>query len=274
LNLQAMAQAAMRNYAQAVMAHQRCINLLESVEPYDPFFAIQVYMYMGQHYTHLNNFAQAQETFQKALAIAEKLTTPSDIQAAYWNLCQHYASIKETELATLYAYKSFHLHDLREWKYLRSEIYYYLGRAMLKGDPEKARSYLDKAQQEDGAIKDPLSCATILAREAEWHFGQGNFALAQQYAQQACDLAQPFGDTIIRADALIIRGRIEYAQQEYEQGSHHFAAGLEMLERLDKHEELADESVRYAQQLEDIGKPHEAFTYFRKAFQSKQKIGK
>lgn len=274
LNLQAMAQAAMRNYAQAVMAHQRCINLLESVEPYDPFFAIQVYMYMGQHYTHLNNFAQAQETFQKALAIAEKLITPSDIQTAYWHLCQHYAANKETELATLYAYKSFHLHDLREWKYLRSEIYYYLGRAMLKGDAEKARSYLDKAQQEDGTIKDPLSCATILAREAEWHFGQGNLTLAQQYAQQACDLALPFGDTIIGADALIIRGRIEYAQQEYEQGGQHFAAGLEMLERLDKHEELADESVRYAQQLEDIGKPHEAFTYFRKAFQSKQKIGK
>jgi len=274
LNLLAMGQAAMRNYAQALLAHQRCINLLESVEPYDPFFTIQIYVYMGQHYTHLNNFGQAQETFQKALAIAEKLATTAGIQAAYWQLCQYYASNKETELATLYAFKSFHLHDLREWKYLRSEIYYYLGRSMLKGDPETARAYLDKAQHDELVTKDPLSCATVLAREAEWHFERGQFEPAQGYAQQACDLAQPYGDTIIGADALIIHGRIAYAQQHYDEGHQYFAAGLDMLERIDQHEELADESVRYAQQLEEIGKPHEAFTYFRKAFQSKQKIGK
>ena len=274
LNLLAMAQAAMRNYAQALLAHQRCINLLESVEPRDPFFAVQIYMHMGQHYTHLENFTQAQETFRKALSIAEEVATPQGIQASYWNLCQHYASAKEYDLATLYAYKSTHLRDQKQWKHLRSEIYYYLGRALLKGDTETARTYLDKVLHEDSVLKDPLSHASLLARDAEWYFAQQELAIAEKQAQQACDLARPFGDTVIGADALIMLGRIKYAQECFEDGDQQFVAGLDILERLNKHEELGDESVRYAEYLEKIGKPHKAFTYFRKAFQSQQKLGK
>ena len=47
-----------------------------------------------------------------------------------------------------------------------------------------------------------------------------------------------------------------------------------MLERLENHEELADESVHYAQLLEETGHEREAFTHFRRAFQSQQKLGK
>jgi hypothetical protein len=59
-----------------------------------------------------------------------------------------------------------------------------------------------------------------------------------------------------------------------EDGDSHFVAGLAMLGRLESHEELARESVRYAELLEQAGKEHEAFTYFRSAFQSQQKLGK
>jgi hypothetical protein len=47
-----------------------------------------------------------------------------------------------------------------------------------------------------------------------------------------------------------------------------------MLERLGRHEELANESVNYAEILEQHGKEREAFAYFRRAFQSQQKMGK
>jgi hypothetical protein len=97
---------------------------------------------------------------------------------------------------------------------------------------------------------------------------------AESYAIQAQQLATPFGDTLILAEALIILGRIEYAQQRPDVGSPHFVAGLDMLERLGKHEELANESIQYAQLLEEIGSEHEAFTHIRRAYQSRQKLGR
>src|SRR6266496_729098 len=196
LNISALAHAAMRNYTQALLYHQRCINLLETVEPHDPFFTVQVYMHMGQHYTQLENL-----------------------------------------------------------------------------DQEKERQYLEDVLHQDGVARDPLALASIYTRQAEWHYKQQAFEEAVKYAGQAYELAQSLGDTIIGAEALIVLGRVEYALSQYKQGDEHFTAGLEMLERLGSHEELSNESVLYAQLLEEQGKEHEAFTHFRRAFQSRQRLG-
>ena len=69
-------------------------------------------------------------------------------------------------------------------------------------------------------------------------------------------------------------GRVEYTAVQYERGDEHLSAGLDMLERLGSHEELSNESVLYAQLLEEHGKEHEAFTHFRRAFQSRQRVGR
>ena len=97
---------------------------------------------------------------------------------------------------------------------------------------------------------------------------------AERFAHQANELAQSFGDTIITADTLIILGHIEYAKKDYSEGGKHLVAGLDILERIGSHEELADASVRYAELLEEIGDEHEAFTHFRRAFQSRQMLGR
>ena len=273
LNLQAMAYAAMRNYAQALLAHQRCLNLLETVEPEDPFFKAQVYMYMGQHYTQLGNLNQALEMYNKALALTEELAAPQEVQALYRHTSEYYASTKDYELATLYVYKSSHLYEREMSKRLKSTLYYYLGRAIIKGDQEQAHTYLNEALQKEQAQRDPLVLASIYARYAEWHFKRQELPEAERYAWLAYKQAQPLGETIIGANALITLGHIEYAQQCYKDGDQHLVAGLEMLEYLDSHEELADESVRYAELLEKSGKVREAFTYFRQAFQYQQKSG-
>ena len=274
LNISALAHAAMRNYTQALLYHQRCINLLETVEPHDPFFTVQVYMHMGQHYTQLENLDQAIEMFHKALTITEEIAAPKDIQHTYQGICAYYVNTKDYDLATLYAYKSLHLSTLAANKHLRSELYYYLGRAMMKGDQEKARQYLEDVLHQDGVARDPLALASIYTRQAEWYYKQQAFEEAVKYAGQAYELAQSLGDTIIGAEALIVLGRVEYALSQYKQGDEHFTAGLEMLERLGSHEELSNESVLYAQLLEEQGKEHEAFTHFRRAFQSRQRLGR
>ena len=76
------------------------------------------------------------------------------------------------------------------------------------------------------------------------------------------------------AEALGMLGRFEYAATQYEQGDTHFSAGLDMLEHLGSHEELSNESVLYARLLEEQGKEREAFTYFRRAFQGRQRLGR
>ncbi|GCE19374.1 helix-turn-helix domain-containing protein [Dictyobacter kobayashii] len=270
----ALTYAAMRNFAQALLAHQRCLNQLEESGIQDPFFTAQIYIQMGQYHTRLENFEQALEAFHKALSITEELTTPQSIQATYANLSQYYAVAKDNELAMLYAYKSIQLHNLDIIKRLRSELYHYLGHAVMQTDSQQARSYLDEALQSPTVLKDHLTQASLLARNAEWYFAQQNLKEAERIALQANQLAQTFGDTIITADTLIVLGRIEYAKTDYDQGGKHFVEGLDMLERLGSHEELADESVRYAQLLEEIGKEREAFTHIRRAFQSRQKLGK
>jgi len=274
LNISALAHAAMHNYTQALLYHQRCLNLLETIEPHDPFFTVQIQMHIGQHYTQLESIDQAIDTFQKALAVAEEIATPKDIQQTYQSIGAYYAGTKEYDLATLYAYKCLHMSTLEANKRLRSELYYYLGRAIMKGSQEHARQFLEEAALQNGVVHDPLSLASIYTRLAEWYYKQQNLVEAITYARQAQQLAQPHGDTIISAEALVMLGRIEYAATRYEQGDEHLSAGLDMLERLGSHEELSNESVLYAQLLEEHGKEREAFTHFRRAFQSRQRLGR
>jgi tetratricopeptide (TPR) repeat protein len=275
LDLLAATYSGMRNAAQALQAHQRCLALLEGKENVDPFFLMHVYISIGQHYTRLDNNQAAIETFHKALALADTLKTRTHIQEMYTRLSRQYATEKEYDLATLYAYKSAQVHNQQTMKRSRSELYHYLGHAIMQQDAFAAHEFIEETLQKPGIQQDPLARASLLTRRAEWLSTQQEAnEEATHDAHLAQELAEPLGDSIIAAEALIILGRCEYALQHYEEGSQHFIAGLDMLERLGSHEELADESVRYAQLLEDIGQPREAFTHFRRAFQSRQKLGK
>jgi tetratricopeptide (TPR) repeat protein len=274
INLLANIYAGMRNYGQAIQTHQRCLMLLEDEDQteLDPFFTSQIYTHIGQHHLHLDNIEQSLEAFHKALALANTLSTTESIQTVYFRIYQHY--IEEADFADLYVYKGTQLRNQDTLKLLRSEIYHYLGHAILRVHSEEARAFIDESLENSRLQEDPLALASIITRDAEWYFEQGELKEAEMHAQQAQQLAAPLGDTLIEAEALIILGQIEYDQQQPDKGRQHFVAGLDMLERLEKHEELADESVHYAQLLEKIGREHEAFTHFRRAFQSRQKLGK
>jgi tetratricopeptide (TPR) repeat protein len=274
LDLLASAYAAMRNYPQAMLSHQRCLRLLETSKPRDPFFIAQVYMHMGQHYTHLDNIEQALEMFNRALEATEEYKTARAIQGIYLDISCQYAANKEYDLATHYAHKCLYLNDIDGTKRLRNELYHYLGQAMLKGDMQKARAFLDELLANKQVTQDALASASLYTTNAEWYFKQQTLTEATENAQKALTLTGPGQDSLIGATASIVLGRIEYAQGLSEQADQHFTAGLAMLEHLGRHEELANESVNYAQILEDHGKEREAFTYFRRAFQSRQKMGK
>src|SRR5207245_4337503 len=154
---------------------------------------------------------------------------------------QHDAESNAYPEASLYAHKYLQLQNQQSSQLLRSEIYHYLGRAMLKDDAQKAYAYLEQALQEESVLSDSLSLASITTHLGEWFLAQNKVARAEEYAEKADGLTQPFGDTIIRAETLLLCGCIAYAQKRYEVGDGHFRTALKMLERLGKREELSDQ---------------------------------
>ncbi|GHO43764.1 helix-turn-helix transcriptional regulator [Ktedonospora formicarum] len=277
LYLLALTYTSMRNHSQAHLSFQRCLSALElSTIPLDPLFALQLHMQIGQYYTQQENLELAIEAFRKALDVIGYQINSSQNQQAYIDIVRHHSDHKEYDLATLYAYKSQFLTEQTQISQLRSELYYYLGQAMLKNDLQQARSFLDNIVQQEASLHtlDKLSLASLNLCNAAWHFEQHAFDTALTEAQKNQELITSFGDTIIGAETYTLLGRIAYAQGQQAQGDTYFAAGLSMFERLELHEELANESVQYAQLLEEHGKEHEAFVYFRRAFQSRQELGK
>jgi tetratricopeptide (TPR) repeat protein len=272
LNLLGMVHASMHNYPQALEYQQRCLDKLEKGQrPRDPFFIAQIYTNMGLLYTRQDKFDEAIQMFQRALAIAEGLTTPGQLKSMYGEAFQYYAEIKDYHDVALYGCTYLELHFQERSDSLRSQIYHSLGRAVIQGDQQKALAYLEEALQYASAIQDQLALASVNSHMAEWLFTQGKIEEAQEYARNAHMLASPFGDVIITAHILAILGRIAYAQKDYEAGDTHFVAGLEMLERLGAREELVDQYTRYAQLLEDREMAKEALMYYKKAWNTQRK---
>jgi hypothetical protein len=141
----------------------------------------------------------------------------------------------------------------------------------MQDDAEKERYYLDDALLQEWQGQDRLSVASITIHLATWFLTQHALAEAQEYAKQAHAEAQPFGDTLIAAEAALLLGRIAYAQSQYEAGDGYFATGLAMLERLGLREDWTEGSVLYAQLLEDCGRPEEALKYWKYAFKGPYK---
>ena len=272
-NILGMAYATMSNHQQALLVHQRCLEIVEHVQPQDSFFLCHLYNRLGEHHTNLGNFESALAMFNEAIALAESLSTAEQLQTTYWTLAQHYHSTTETHLASLYAHKSLFLYSQPVDSSLKSSIYHYLGRALLKGDSETARAFLEDALSHPKNSQDALSQASLTCRLAEWHLLQQQLTQAEQLAEQAYQLALSFGDTPIAADVLLIHGRINYAQQRIEEGDSHFVAGLALLERIGLHEEVSDQSALYAQLLDEHERLSEAITYYKRAFESRRHLG-
>jgi tetratricopeptide (TPR) repeat protein len=272
LNLLGTVYASMHNYAQSLQTHQRCLDMLENMQPLNPFLMAQVYTNMGLHFTYLNKFQQAIEMFQRALTLTETLSNPDQLRSTYWQLFQHAIEINDYQQANRYGYKMLQVSFQEYSQSLRSEIYYYLGRAMLHGDQQTAYAYLEKTLVEAEAMRDQLVLASVTTQLAQWLFAHDKISEAQEQAEKAFVLASLYNDSIIKAEALITLGKVAFAQKSYEVGDGHFVAALKMLEQLGTPEELADGSATYSQLLEEQGRMSEAIFYMRQAFATHQRM--
>ncbi len=269
LNLLGIVHASIHNYAQGLEYQQVCLDWLEKEQqPFDQFFVAQVYTNIGLHYIYLDKVDGANQMFKRSLTIIEEFGVLDQRSLMYWNASRYFTETKNYSYAMLCGHKSLQLHFQEYCNSLRSEIYYYLGRAMLQGDQQNALAYLENLLHDSSVMQDKLALAGVITNIADVQFRQGKVDKAYKHAQRAYELAMPYGDSIIAAYTLIVLGQITYARNDLKEGDIHFVAGLEMLERLDMHEELANQSAYYAQLLEGRGMPKEALKYYKKAFES------
>jgi len=271
LNVLGMVHVSMRNHTQVFEFQQRNLDQLEKEQqPRDAFFAAQVYTNIGLHYIDLDNVDDAIEMFQRALAITKEFLSPDQLSSMYWDISRYLAQTQHYFLATLYGHKTLQLLFQEYSDSMRSEIYYYLGQAMLHEDQQKALISLERLLEDASLKKDTLALASVTATTADALFRQGDVKKAYEYAQKACKLASAYGDRVVTASIFLTFGNIAYAQKEYQEGDAYFAAGLGILERLDNRKELANHSAIYAQLLEARGLLDEALRFYKKAYEYSQ----
>lgn len=270
-NLRGIAYNAMGNTEQAMRLHQRCLTLLEEASSQEYVFLAEICTYLADYHLRRDEVDAAESELTKAVSYIAQLNNPQALQAFYWQQSQKYSQTKAFELAARFAYKCFYLQQEAASKAQQSMLLYYLGQSLIQGNQQRAGAYLADALQQQRIQQDPLSFATVSMHKAQWHIGRKELDEADRYAQRACDVTESLGDSLIAAEVYLTLGQIEYALQRYASGDTHFVKGLEMLERIGSTEELSQQSVRYAELLEQRGMAREAFTYFRRAFQTSQK---
>ena len=273
LFLQGVAQSSLQDHNQGLTLHQRSLELLESLRNQNVYYTGEVYSQLGLHYLRLDKADEAQAMLSKALEVTDKLTLAERIDI-YWQSCQQFAESGEFTQATLNAYKCLQLLNENENQARRGELFHALGRAMLASKQGETRAYLEQALAQPEVMQDAQSQASAYIHLAAWLLEHDEVAEAKKYAQKARALLPAIADSVIAADAHIIMGKIEYAQKRYKAGDAQFEAGLEMFERLNNREDLADNAAHYAQLLENRGDVHRAVTYWKKAFDSRQRMYK
>ncbi len=268
-NALGLVHVSMRNYNQGLENQLLNVDQLEKEQqPRDAFFDAQVYTNIGLHYRNLDKIDAAIEMFQHALAQTKELLLPEQLTSMYWNMSKYLAETQQYFLATLYGHKTLELLVQENGDSLKSEMYYYLGQAMLQQDQQTALIYLQSLLQDSSLEKDTLAFASIIASTAEVLWRSGEEKKAYEYAQKACKLASAFGDRIVTASIYLTFGSIAYARKDYQVGDTQFMAGLHMLERLNTRKELAENSALYAQLLEVRGLPKEALKFYKRAYES------
>lgn len=271
LSLQSAVYAAMHNAAATMRLLQESLALLEREPGGNIFLLSRVYTSLGQHHSSQGHVEQARAMFAQALATVQGQTSYQQLQTVYGELLQNSIQREDSPETALYSHKWL----LAGWQLqlgaLRSEIRHTLGRVWLKYKPDEAYTYL-LAERQDAEIRhDALLRASADTHLASWLVAHERFDEAEPYARAARDCALPFGETAIAAEADLLLGEIVYRQQEYEEGDQFFEAGLLILEHLQKEEELAEHLTHYASLLENRGLIQKALTYWRQAYEHRQK---
>lgn len=273
ISLQSLVYMATHNTNRAVALQRESLAKLEQIVGSDIFLLARFYNNLGQQYSYLEQWDQAEELFNRAQYLLRKRTTGQEVQEVYWNLLQEYKSQEEWSEAIYYSYKCLLANAHDHWVILKSEIQHELNRALFKSAPREAYEYLLVEVQKQGESQNILARASAHTYLATWFMKRGDLDKAEFHAHQASTLAEPFGMTAIYADACLLSGELAYQRQNYQEGDSCFESGLAMLEGLGRQQELVEYLTSYANLLESNNFISKALLYWKRAYECGQKNG-
>lgn len=269
LSMQGAVYAAMHRMEQAIHFQQASLTALKQwpMLAHDVFFHAQIYTRLGQAYSQLGEPVRSLEMFQQAVAL---LQSPP-LQIAHNDLLAYYQEQTDLVWARLFYAKCWQAHVQSQRPALKSQIQHALGRVLLLSQPDEAYTYLQALAQDASARQDLLVLASAKVHLADWFLTHADFKQAEFALHEALTQTHALGESMIRADALILQGRLAYMQQTYEQGDVSFMAGLAMFEHLQFFEELIEHLTLYARLLEERGLLHKAIIYWKQAYTYQRK---
>jgi transcriptional regulator with XRE-family HTH domain len=243
------------NYTIALESHLRCIMHIESGEVKDVAMAQAAYMGAAAAYFKLGNVTEAQATYTKAVDCLKDQLKPRELAALYLQISQGAASAGNNPLSLDYANRSVAVYEMIEQQRAVAYVHLALGRTMMKqGDDQGAEREYNLSVTIAREVDDPATLAECMTRLSEFLMKVARLEEAERTVNEALDYAveaSRAGNEKSQALALVALAQIRNTQERYVEADEMFTNAVDMLERLDDHEQAATVLFLHSKFLEE-----------------------
>ncbi|MEQ4721156.1 BTAD domain-containing putative transcriptional regulator [Nonomuraea sp. B19D2] len=206
------------------------------------------------------------ESWQTALAAAERLGHPSTRAFAHWYLGYAYAQASRAGDGLEHLLLAFKLFEQEEDLTGQAHTSHTLGFAWLaRGEPERALPHVENALRLQRELRDPLWEANALSAAGWCHAKLGHYPKARSYCEQALELFQKYEDLNGESATLDSLGYIAHWARQHDQALGYYGRCLELRERLGNAYQGADTLVRIGDVHHEMGRPTAARDAWQRA---------
>lgn len=263
---------AMRQLEQAARCRQASLDALQKRPDAarDELLQARISIDLGHTLSQMGEFEQATVLFQQALAHLQAQSWPQQVDQRLARASQEQGELLR---ARFLWHKCAQREQQQQLFISRRAIQHTLGRALLHNLGAEAQVSLLALLRQAQSQQDVLLQASANVHLASWSLEHGDLDQTVTFVRAALEMGRACGESEILASALIMQGRLSYAQKGYEQGDRSFQDGLTLLERLRAVEELLANLTIYARLLEERGLPQQALRYWKRAYTIQQDKG-
>ncbi|TMR97390.1 AfsR/SARP family transcriptional regulator [Nonomuraea basaltis] len=196
------------------------------------------------------------ESWQTALAAAERLGDPGTRAFAHWYLGYAYAQAARAGDGIEHLGLAYKLFEQDEDLAGQAHTSHTLGYAWLvRGDPERAFPHVENALRLQRELRDPLWEANALSAAGWCHAKLGQYPKARSYCEQALGLFQRYEDSNGESATLDSLGYIAHRARQHDQALDYYSRCLELRERLGNTFQGADTLARIGDVHHETGRP-------------------